>query len=140
MPRHVAPLSDLVEAARITAGGFQALADRATATGTRLSLSYLHGLTKNTIERIPDEPHLEALAAAVRMPYEIVWLAAITQWLPPDDALVPALETQLERQLAALGDERTPEVDAGAAIVAGALRAIAAAERDAPKRKRPKSA
>lgn len=52
----------------------------------RISDSQLHRLAKGTATRIPTQEQLRGVAAAVRMPYETVRLAAIAQWVPADNA------------------------------------------------------
>lgn len=84
MSTHPALLKDLIKHAAETRG-YRDLADEAVdpETGTQASLRYLNRLGRGAVDRIPAAPHLRAIAAALNVPYETVWWAAVDQWMPP---------------------------------------------------------
>lgn len=97
------PLSDLIERARKGAS-YPILAARAEdeETGTRASMAYLFRIVNGTVRSIPDDEHLAAIAAAINMPTNIVWLAALVQWMPRGTASITAglqqiLESEIEQ-------------------------------------------
>lgn len=109
MPSSSPTLRDMVNEARDHGQTYKQLAARAIdpETGQRASLSLIHDLARDKVDRMPYDYHLRAIAVALSKPYEQVRRAAIAQWLPADDGSADAerdeLVTQL-RQLRELAD------------------------------------
>lgn len=137
MPAAPQPLSELIHRANQT-HSWPVLTARAIdpRTGTTASQGYLHNLRHGKVTRFPSLEHIGAIAAAIDMPFEVVFLAAIVQWTPETDGLRGVLDTQLarlideyDRKLTALDGGAEPDGDEDAAMVAEALHAIDRARR-----------
>jgi len=126
------PLRDMIKASRLS---FPDLTKAAIdpETGTTASQTYLHNLASGNAPTIPSPGRIGAIAAALGRPYELVWSAAIIEFMPPrDDESRAVLIAEFTAQLQA-DDERR-----AVAVAERARRAVAAAG-DVPT-ERPKSA
>lgn len=116
------PLSDMLKQASANGQTYERLAARAIdpATGARLSRSNLHKIANGQAKHIPSPDTLAAIAAALDVRYEDVWLAAIVEYMPPgDDEVTAALQRLLTDRRAEAALER-------------ARRLVADEEADAP--------
>lgn len=91
MPEQPPTLRDMIRDA-VANSSFERLAERAVdpETGKIASRPYLNDLANGKVKRIPEPPHLRAIAAGLGVSYERVRRAAIAQWLPGTDPEVPA--------------------------------------------------
>lgn len=87
MPEQSTTLRDMIQRALDGGETYRSLANRAVDPLTNKTASY--GLISNIMLKdtrsAPEPSHLRAIAVALRVPYEVVRQAAITQWLPPAD-------------------------------------------------------
>ena len=73
-------------------------------TGKRASKSLFSRIKRGEVDRVPNDFHLRAIAAALGRPYELVRQAAIVQWLPAEDGAATDDESLL-REMKRLADE-----------------------------------
>ena len=87
------PLSDMIMRASKGGRSYGQLEQRAIdpETGASVGHSQLQKLARGHVKRIPDIGHLAAIAAALDVPCETVWLAAVLQWMPPRSERLLAL-------------------------------------------------
>lgn len=102
MPEQRPTLRDMIQGVLDSGVTYRELETRAVdeETGKRASRSIFFDIATGKLDRIPYDYHLRAIAAGLRAPYESVRQAAITQWLPADDAEAERLE--LIREILAL--------------------------------------
>lgn len=86
MPEQPPTLRDMIQEALDSGVTYRELEARAIdpATGRTASRSVFFDTIGGKLDRMPYEYHLRGVAAALRVPYESVRQAAITQWLPAD--------------------------------------------------------
>lgn len=109
MLAHPTLLPDMIKRAAESAGGYRELSALAIdpETGIRASTPYLNRLGRGVVERIPDVPHLRAIAAALGMPYGTVRRAAIDHWMPPpSEELLERAEIAVEAARKVLAKDR----------------------------------
>jgi hypothetical protein len=84
MPEQPPTLRDMLKAARDRGQTYEQLEAFAIdpETGERASRSLLNNIVLDKVDRMPYDYHLRAIAAALKVPYETVRRAAITQWIP----------------------------------------------------------
>lgn len=84
MPEQSPTLRELIQNALDGGAAYRQLEMRATdpETGETASRAIFLDTVSGKLDRMPREHHLRAVAAALRLPYERVRLAAIEQWLP----------------------------------------------------------
>lgn len=111
MPSSPPTLRDMVQAEHDRGQTYKQITARAIdpVTGAPASHGLIYDLANDNVNRVPTVPHLRAVAAALRVPYETVRRAAIAQWLPAEDATDPeAIREEVigeARRLRDLADE-----------------------------------
>ncbi|MEV7282842.1 hypothetical protein [Streptomyces sp. NPDC093111] len=74
-------LSRMVREANDAGLSYKDMADRAAAAGHTVSKPYMQKLATNNVASSPDGDRLEAIAAAIGRPVDVVKRAAAVQWL-----------------------------------------------------------
>jgi hypothetical protein len=87
MPEQPPTLRDMIKAVKDSGLTYEQIAAKAIdpQTGKRTAGSFLNSIVLGNVNRLPEPHNLRAIAAGLGVPYERVRVAAIAQWLPPED-------------------------------------------------------
>lgn len=85
MPEQTTTLREMIAEALSNGATYRKLAAQARDAGEKASHSIFFDIVAGNLDRVPTEANLRGIAAGLRMPYEVVRQAAITQWIPADE-------------------------------------------------------